>query len=397
MKKLLILGGDSALIPIIKAAKAKGIYVITCDYLPNNIAHSYSDAYINHSTTDKDEILANAQKLGIDGILTFTDSGVYSAAFVAEKMGLPSPGPLPAIEILQNKDKFRKFLLKEGLNVPKFKEFFDIDSYEKEVPFLELPIIVKPIDSAGSKGVTKVVCAEELNNAYKNAVKFSNRNGVIVEEFIEPDGPQIHGDCYAKNGKLSFICLGDHHFDSSINNLVPISTTWPSTHPKEHIEAVTDQISKVIERVGFIQGGINIEARISKKDGKAYLIDVGARNGGNFTPIVIHYASGFDFVDSALNYALGLPQNNYHISDKGYYAYMVIHAKNDGCLESITISDELSSHIVERYDYYKYGDKVRSFRGANAAIGILIVKFSSKEEMWEYVDNMDSHIIVKVN
>ena len=397
MKKLLILGGDSALIPIIKAAKAKGVYVITCDYLPNNIAHSYSDAYINHSTTDKEEILADAQKLGIDGILTFTDSGVYSAAYVAEKMGLPSPGPLPSIEILQNKDKFREFLLKEGLNVPKFKEFFDKDSYEKEVSSFEFPIIVKPIDSAGSKGVTKVERAEEIDIAYDNAVKFSNRNGVIVEEFIEPDGPQIHGDCYAKNGKLSFICLGDHHFDSSINNLVPISTTWPSIHPKEHIEAVTNQISKVIERVGFIQGGINIEARISKKDGKAYLIDVGARNGGNFTPIVIHYASGFDFVDSAINYSLNLTSQTYPLSNNGFYAYMVIHAKNDGCLENITISDVLSSHIVERYDYYKYGDKVRSFRGANAAIGILIVKFSSKEEMWEFVENMDLHIVVKVN
>lgn len=394
MKKLLILGGDSALIPIIKAAKAKGIYVITCDYLPNNIAHSYSDAYINHSTTDKEEILADAQKLGIDGIITFTDSGVYSAAYVAENMGLPSPGPLPSIEILQNKDKFREFLLKEGLNVPKFKEFFDKDSYENEVSSLELPIIVKPIDSAGSKGVTKVVSVEELNDAFENAVKFSNRNGVIVEEFIEPDGPQIHGDCYAKNGKLSFICLGDHHFDSSINNLVPISTTWPSIHPKEHIAAVTNQISKVIERVGFIQGGINIEARISKKDGKAYLIDVGARNGGNFTPIVIHYASGFDLVDSAINYSLNLPSQTYPLSNNGFYAYMVIHAKNDGVLENITISDELSSHIVERYDYYKYGDKVRSFRGANAAVGILIVKFSSKEEMWDFVENMDLHIVV---
>ena len=394
MKKLLILGGDSALIPIIKAAKAKGIYVITCDYLPNNIAHSYSDAYINHSTTDKEEILADAQKLGIDGILTFTDSGVYSAAYVAEKMGFPSPGPLPAIEILQNKDKFREFLLKERLNVPKFKEFFDKNSYEKEVSSFELPIIVKPIDSAGSKGVTKVERAEEADSAYDNAVKFSNRNGVIVEEFIEPDGPQIHGDCYAKNGKLSFICLGDHHFDSSINNLVPISTTWPSIHSKEHIEAVTNQISKVIERVGFIQGGINIEARISKKDGKAYLIDVGARNGGNFTPIVIHYASGFDLVDSAINYSLNLPSQTYPLSNNGFYAYMVIHAKNDGVLENITISDELSSHIVERYDYYKYGDKVRSFRGANAAVGILIVKFSSKEEMWDFVENMDLHIVV---
>lgn len=396
MKKLLILGGDSALIPIIKAAKAKGIYVITCDYLPNNIAHSYSDAYINHSTTDKEDILEDARKIGIDGILTFTDSGVYSAAYVAEKMGLPSPGPLSSIEILQNKDKFREFLLKEGLNVPKFKEFFDKDSYEKGVRDFPFPLIVKPIDSAGSKGVTKVCNENEIIEAYDRAVGFSNRGGVIVEEFIEPDGPQLHGDCYAKDGQLSFICMGDHHFDSTINNLVPISTTWPSSHPVEQIEAVKDQISSVIKRTGFIQGGINIEARISKRDGKCYLIDVGARNGGNFTPIVINYATGFDFVDSALNYALNLPQQDYSVSNKGNYAYMVIHAKTDGVLENIFVSDELSNHVVERYDYYKFGEKVRSFRGANAAVGILIVNFNSHNEMCDFVDNMDSHIKVTV-
>ena len=389
-----MLGGDSTLIPVIKAAKEKDIYVITCDYLPNNIAHTYSDEYINHSTTDKEDILEDAKRLGIDGVLTFTDSGVYSAAYVAEKMGFPSPGPLRSIEILQNKDKFREFLIKEGLNAPKFKEFFGKEAYINEIPSFPLPAIVKPIDSAGSKGVTKVDRPEELIEAYDRAVEFSNRGGVIVEEFIEPDGAQLHGDCYAVDGKLSFFCLGDHHFDSSINNLVPISTTWPSIHPAEHIKAVKEQISKVIERVGFIQGGINIEARINKKNGKAYLIDVGARNGGNFTPIVINYAFGFDFVDSAINYSLNLPQQSYPISNRGFYAYMVIHAKNDGDLVSICISDKLKSHIVERYDYYKSGDKVRSFRGANAAIGILIVKFDSRDEMWEIVENMDSHIKV---
>lgn len=397
MKRLLILGGDAALIPIIKAAKAKGIYVITCDYLPNNIAHTYSDAYLNHSTTDKEKILADAQRLAIDGILTFTDSGVYSAAYVAERMGLPSPGPLSSIEILQNKDRFREFLLKEGLNVPLFWEFFDKDSYLNSENVFPYPIIVKPIDSAGSKGVTKVTAKRQLSEAYDMAISFSNRRGVIVEEFIEPVGAQLHGDCYVRDGRMSFIYLGDHHFDSTINNLVPISTTWPSIHAPEHIEAVTQQISEVIERVGFIQGCINIEARINKKDGKAYLIDVGARSGGNFTPIVIHYASGFDYVESSICYSLNIPQASYLTSNKGFYAYLVIHSKTDGCLEGITISDTLSPHIVERYDYYKQGDNVRSFRGANAAIGILIVNFESQEEMWSIIEDMDFHIRVRVH
>ena len=397
MKKLLILGGDSALIPVIKAAKSKGIYVITCDYLPNNIAHSYSDAYINHSTTDKEEILVDAQKLGIDGILTFTDSGVYPAAYVAEKMGLPSPGPLSSIEILQNKDKFRDFLLEKKLNVPLNMHFFDKVSFLDNAESIPFPAIVKPIDSAGSKGVTKVVDKEQLSRAYDIAINFSNRKGVMVEEYIESDGPQLHGDCYISNGHLSFMFLGDHHFDARINNLVPISTTWPSVHPQKHIDAVKEQISAVIESVGMVEGSINVEARINKKNGKAYLIDVGARNGGNFTPIVIYYASGFDFVDISICHALNLPKHNYTITKQGFFAYMVIHSEKDGTLKKITISNELKPHIVERYDYYKTGDNVRSFRGANAAIGILIVKFESQEEMWNIIEDMDAHIKVEVS
>lgn len=396
MKKLLLLGGDTALIPIIKAAKQKGVYVVTCDYLPDNVAHKYSDHYINHSTTDKEDILRDAIELGIDGVLTFTDSGVYSAAYVAEKMGLPSPGPLRSIEILQNKDKFRAFLRAEELNAPKFKEYLTKESYLREKESLTLPVIVKPIDSAGSKGVTIIRSIEDFEAAYETAVQFSNRGGVIVEDYIEPIGAQIHGDCYVKNGELEFIYLGDHHFDNTINNLVPISTTWPSAHSEEHINAVKEQISEVIKRCGFKQGSINIEARISKKDGKAYLIDVGARNGGNFTPIVIQYASGFDFVDSSINYALGLPQSQYKVENKGFFAYMVIHAKKDGLFEHVEISDCLKPHIIEQYMYYKKGEKVRTFKGANAAIGIVIVQFSSNEEMWNFVDNMDSHIVVEV-
>ena len=118
MKKLLLLGGSRYILPVIKAAHELGLYVITCDYLPHNIAHKYSDEYRNVSIIEKDKILDLAKSLNVSGIMSFAcDPGVLTAAYVAEKMGLPG-GPYESVKILQNKDLFRDFLAKNNFNVP---------------------------------------------------------------------------------------------------------------------------------------------------------------------------------------------------------------------------------------------------------------------------------------
>lgn len=395
MKKLLLLGGDATLLPVIGAAHKRGYYVITCDYLPDNIAHKYSDEYINHSTTDKEDILVDAQNLNVDGVLTFTDSGVITAAYVCSKMGLATLGSFEAIDTLQNKDKFRKFLSDNNLNVPLFGKYSDWGDVVKKTCEYNFPVMIKPVDAAGSKGVTKVNNIGDLKEAYKYAVGFSARKSVIIEEFIDSDGPQIHGDCFIQNGKVVFYYLGDHHFDSSINNLVPISTSWPSIHSEDDIQKVVNQVQTLVSKVGLQNGCMNVEARINKSNGKAYLIDVGARSGGNYTPFVICYASGFDFVEAMLDFSIERKTSIQSFEKKGFYAYLVIHSKNEGTLASVEISDSLKPHILERHDYILIGERVHSFRGANAAAGILLVKFDSMEQMQQITNHLDDYIVVK--
>lgn len=162
-KKLMLLGGLRYLLPVIDAAHKQGYYVITADYLPDNIAHKYSDEYCNVSIVDKEAVLREAQRLQIDGIMSFAcDPGVVAASYVQNKMGLPSFGPFESVEILQNKDKFRMFLTEHGFNVPLAKGFDNIEEALKESYWYPWPVIVKPTDSAGSKGVTRVDKAEDL-------------------------------------------------------------------------------------------------------------------------------------------------------------------------------------------------------------------------------------------
>jgi phosphoribosylaminoimidazole carboxylase (NCAIR synthetase) len=127
MKKLLLLGGAEYLLPYIKAAHDLGVYVITCDYLPDNIAHKYSDEYTNVSIIDKEAVLTKAKELQIDGIISpATDPGVVTASYVAEKMGLPGC-PYKSVDILQHKDKFRAFLRDNGFTVPNSAGFDNKD------------------------------------------------------------------------------------------------------------------------------------------------------------------------------------------------------------------------------------------------------------------------------
>ena len=126
-KRLMLLGANRYQLPVIQAAHELGYYVITCDYLPDNYAHKFSDEYCNVSIVDKEAVLEAAKRLKIDGILSFAcDPGVVTAAYVAEQLGLPSVGSYEAVSILQNKGRFRRFLAENGFNVPMAKEYTDV-------------------------------------------------------------------------------------------------------------------------------------------------------------------------------------------------------------------------------------------------------------------------------
>lgn len=397
MKKLLLLGAMQMHVPIIKRAKERGIYVITCDYIPSNIGHRLADEAYYDSTTDLNAVLNIAKKCEIDGIMTFnSDPAALTAAYIAEQLGLPSSG-YNAVKIMSEKDNFRKFLKINGFNVPKFGEYTNLDSLLNDINNYDFPLMLKPVDSSGSKGVVKIENVDNIKFHFNNALSYSRCKRIIIEEYIEAKGAQLHGDGFVKDGKIEFIYLGDHHFDNHINNLVPISTTFPSTHDTETIKKVEYEVQQFISKVGYKQGGINIEARISEKDNKIYLIEVGPRNGGNFTPIVIQYASNFNFMDACLETALSLPYTQQKPNKKGFYAYIILHSKEDGILSEVNISNDLQNKVLQRIDYLTIGDSVKSFKGANSAIGVLLVNFSSMNEMQTYITNINKFCNVIVN
>jgi len=190
-KKLLLLGGSAQQIVAIDTAKHLGYETILCDYLPDNPGQFHADKFYQTSTTDKTAILGIAQKEKIDGIVAYaSDPAAPTAAFVAEQMGLAG-NPLKSVETLCNKDQFRIFLEENGFNAPRAGSYVTREQGLNARNYFNLPVIVKPVDSSGSKGATIVRDWADLEEAIVFAFSFSRSSRIIVEEYIEKKHPYL--------------------------------------------------------------------------------------------------------------------------------------------------------------------------------------------------------------
>ena len=400
MKKILLLGGLRYLIPVIKTAHELGYYVITCDYLPQNIAHQYSDKYINANITDKELILKIAEEEKIDGIMSFAvDPGVLTASYVAEKMNLPGC-PFESVKILQNKVLFRKFLFENGFNVPKAKGFSSYADALKELDLFNFPVIVKPTDSAGSKGVTRVDDIDDV----KSAVEYALANAVsdkkvIIEEFIEQSGFSSDCDSFSIDSDLKFVSFSNQYFDSKAENpYTPSAYSWPSFIDISHQEELVSELRRLVKLLKLGTSIYNIETRVGT-DGKPYIMEVSPRGGGNRLSEMLRFATGVDLIKMAVKSAVGEENDQLEMPVyNGYWAEIILHSDRDGIFDEVKINNELfEDNIVEIDLWVKKGDKVNAFRGANDAIGTIVVRFETEREMSSFVKFLNEHITVLVN
>lgn len=398
MKKLMILGGSRYALPVIEAAHQLGIYTITCDYLPENIAHKYSDEYCNVSIVEKEKILEAAQQHHIDGIMSFAcDPGVVTAAYVAERMGLPNVGPYESVCILQNKGRFRSFLTEHGFNVPVAKSYKSIDQAMQDVNLFHWPVIVKPTDSAGSKGVTRVDNPDILEESVRYAISFSHSDEFIIEDFITQQGYSSDSDSFSVGGKLRFVSFDCQYFDKNAENpYTPAAYSWPSSMSKEHQEELTSEIQRLLKLLHMQTAVYNIETR-EGTDGKAYIMELSPRGGGNRLSECLRYATGVDMITNMVKYSVGMPiepieQKPY----EGYWAEIILHSDREGTFQNLWISDEIAENVVERDLWIETGTFVGGFKGANEAIGTLILRFETKRKLEAVLANQGRYVAVKI-
>lgn len=398
MKKILMLGGSIYQTYAIKEAVRQGHFVITCDYLPSNPGHQFAHEYHNVSTTDKEAVLTLARKLKVDGVVAYaSDPAAPTAAYVCEKLGLPT-SPYKSVEILSKKHLFRQYLTEHGFNVPKAKSYTSYEEAEKDIESFHLPVMVKPVDSSGSKGINKLTDKSQLKAFFDDALSYSRDKIVLVEEFIVKAGPQISGDAFSVDGKLVFHCLGNEFYSTKVaKDFAPLGECWPTIMPKEVIDTLEKDLQRLISSLGMKSNAYNVEA-IYGKDGKVYILELGARSGGSLIPQVTALATGVDMVPYVIKAALGEDCSDLKMATvKGFWSNYMAHSNSSGKYDGIEYDECFKqNHLVDFVTDIKKGDFVHKYRDAQDCLGELIVKYDSMEQMNDIIENMDKYIHIKV-
>lgn len=383
MKTLLLLGGSHFLKPVVECARGLGLYVITCDYLPDNYAHHIADKYVNASILDRERILSEARQHHIDGIMSFaTDPGVVTACYVANQLGLPCVGSVESTEILQNKLKYRTFLKENGFNVPEFAVCDHLSDYDESIKY---PVIVKPNMSAGSKGVAIVYGKENIERAFEIAKDTSLDNRVIIEEYIEPLYHPSDADCFSVDGELVYVAFNNQLFDkNSANPFTPAAFSWETDMPVWAQEECKAELQRLISLLHLGTSLYNVECRVGK-NGKLYLMEVSPRGGGNRLAEMQDKIYGSALIENAIRAAVGMPLGPFNKrKNDGLYLEVILHSNQSGKFKELFIDDSIKPNVQEIDLWVNQGEKIEPFTGANKTIGTMVLQFDTKEQQ-DYV------------
>ena len=373
--------------------------MITCDYLPSNPGHQYAHEYHNVSTTDKESVLELAKRLKVDGVVAYaSDPAAPTAAYVCEKLGLPT-SPYKSVEILSKKHLFRKYLAEHGFNVPKARSYKTFEEAEKEIDDFQLPVMVKPVDSSGSKGVNKMTDKSQLKAFVEDALSYSRDKIFLIEEFIVKKGPQISGDAFSVDGNLVFHCLGNEFYSTKVDkDFAPLGECWPTVMPKEVIDTLEKDLQRLISSLGMKSNAYNVEA-IYGEDGKVYILELGARSGGSLIPQVTALATGVDMVPYVIKAALGEDCSDLKMAPvRGFWSNYMAHANETGRYAGIEYAEEFKrKHLVDYVTDTKIGDLVHKYRDAQDCVGELILRYDNMEQMSWVIEEMDKYCKIIVS
>jgi biotin carboxylase len=298
-KTLMILGAGPFQTPGIRKAVELGYYVISVDDRPESIGHKFSHQYLNCSTVEREALATHAQVLGIDGICTFSsDVAVPSVGYVCDRLGLPGVS-LAVAQSMSTKHRFREAQKLAKLPHPAFLVARSPDDLEGLERTLSFPVVFKPVDSSGSRGVRVLDRAspDDVASAFVFARSFSSSGTVCVEEFVSDR--EVGGDGILLDGKLAFLAITEKHLDG----FVVTGHSLPSTLPCEDQDRVRKALEECCRAVGYARGPLNFDVKVGPE--RVVVLEMSARNGGNGIPAVIERATGVDVEEATIRLALG--------------------------------------------------------------------------------------------
>ncbi len=297
-KKLAIIGASYLQLPLVLKAKQMGVETHCFAWLEGSVCKEFVDYFYPISVLDKDLILSKCIEIKIDGITTIaTDMAVPTICYVAEKMDLIS-NTYRSSKISTNKFEMRNAFKRNACNTPNFVE---TSTSEIDYTRLKFPLIVKPVDRSGSRGVSKVNNNHMLNGAIRDALNESFIKKAVVEEFIE--GIEVSVETISWQGKHTILAITDK-ITTDAPHFVELAHHQPSLLATEIQERIKDETIKCLNALEIRFGASHSEFKITSK-GEVFVIEVGARMGGDFIGShLVELSTGYDFLEGVIEIAL---------------------------------------------------------------------------------------------
>jgi biotin carboxylase len=372
---ILIAGGGYADIPLIQAAKNLGFYVITTGNRPEELGHSYSDAYVPADYSSCKEMLGLAKARSVDALCPCcNDFSAISCAYVAEKLGLPGHDPFSISKLIHHKDRFRVFSIEHGFPVP---EAVGISSVEEGLEALEqisLPVIIKPVDLTGGKGVEKVSDKATAAVVLNRALDRSRAHRAVVEAFIE--GTRHALSILLVDGKVAFSFSDNEQY--YLNDYLVSGASAPGRVPCAVLNELCRQAERYASLLNLKNGLFHMQYIL--RNGVAHIIEVCRRAPGDLYIRLVELATGVNCASAIVNAALGWSSKGLQQAEpRGFFMRHCVMADRNGILKEIVFDSSIEANVVESLMWGKPGDRVNDY--LTAKFGIVFLRFDSAEEM----------------
>jgi biotin carboxylase len=373
-KKLFVVGGGYADIPIIKAAKQLGYYVITGGLDENGLGNRYSDIFCRADNSDQEAVLKVARDQQVDVICpSAAGYSAVSCAYAAEQLGHDYLDSYSAARTLHYKDSFQRLAKEHDLPSPKAESFSDIEAAKKAVAGFNFPLIVKPVDMSGGKGIVKVGNAAEAKAAISNAFARSKAGTIIIEEFIEGSN---HGfSSIIRGGKVAFYFTDNEYY--YLNKYTVAGATTPGDVPQAAVGTIVSAIEKMAEVLKLKNGIFHLQFIL--RDGQPYIIDICRRVPGDLYVEFVKQATGVDYPSFIIKAYAGMDIADLaHKPTGGHFTRHVIMSDRNGTFRHIGFDAAIEKNIIDRLPIFKSGDRVVDFM--TQRLGVVIIKYGSQSE-----------------
>ncbi len=391
MKKLMIMGAGIYQVPLIKAAKEMGIYTIAVSIPGNYPGFAYADEVLHINTVDAQAVLEAARERGIDGICTAgTDVAVMTIGRVNDELGL-SGISYEAAKIACDKVLMKQCYEEHGVRTARYRKVYFNENVNDKIEGLQYPLIIKIVDSSGSRGITRVDRPEDIQAAITNAQAFTRKDYFIVEEFII--GREFGAQAFVMDGKVQFILPhGDYIFMGSTG--VPAGHFAPYDLSGEAEEDCRRTCEKAILAMGLDNCAVNCD--FIMRDGKTYVLEIGGRSGATCLAELVSIYYGYDYYRKIIEVALG--EKPTFPTDKAVpNASKLLMSDRDGEIIALANRNPKSDrNICEVCFDYTVGDQVKKFHVGPNRIGHVVTQGRTLAEATAALDRALKNIEIEV-